>query len=222
MLKAYDGIDFRKIKNINDSWFFEPFSYFGINVHPYEVIFAKISWFYLQTGHNIDIIDKFTNWTYQSQLPPELTPPKFDWITYVLNNPDIYNAGILTEEKAKNHYNQYGKHEQRKITPDMVITRYLKINVENNNDNINNGILIGHYTGRFVVIPDIPNTEHLNCLINKHCLKTRIYLSIQHDGWKNVKISNEMMKTLYLLKTDNAQYLEINEIPKDEIFNKFL
>jgi hypothetical protein len=38
----------------------------------------------------------------------------FDWMYYVSNNRDLRKAGIITEEKAREHWNKYGKKEGRK------------------------------------------------------------------------------------------------------------
>ena len=42
---------------------------------------------------------------------------KFDWKQYLLNYPDITEAGILTEEKALTHWNNHGKREGRTCIP---------------------------------------------------------------------------------------------------------
>ena len=45
----------------------------------------------------------------------------YNWLSYVNNNKDLQNAGITTEEKANNHYNNYGKYEKRIYNGDMGI-----------------------------------------------------------------------------------------------------
>ena len=42
-------------------------------------------------------------------------PPKtnFDWKFYLQQNPDLGNAGIITEQQANDHWNTYGKQEGR-------------------------------------------------------------------------------------------------------------
>ena len=45
--------------------------------------------------------------------PVYSVPRDFDWETYLQNNPDLGPAGINTEEKAKKHWEEYGKKEGR-------------------------------------------------------------------------------------------------------------
>ena len=40
--------------------------------------------------------------------------PKFDWKFYIHIYPDLQNAGINTELKAKYHFLKYGYHENRR------------------------------------------------------------------------------------------------------------
>ena len=44
----------------------------------------------------------------------------FDWMYYVSNNRDLRKAGIITEEKALEHWNKYGKKEGRKGHHDYI------------------------------------------------------------------------------------------------------
>ena len=45
----------------------------------------------------------------------------FNWEQYLKNYPDLYHSGITTEEKVKQHYIKYGRHEGRKDTPLDII-----------------------------------------------------------------------------------------------------
>ena len=43
----------------------------------------------------------------------------YNWVAYVNMNKDLQNAGIITEEAAKRHYNNHGKYEKRIYNGDM-------------------------------------------------------------------------------------------------------
>jgi len=45
----------------------------------------------------------------------------YNWVSYINNNKDLQNAGIITEETANHHYNNYGKYEKRIYNSDMGI-----------------------------------------------------------------------------------------------------
>uniref|UniRef100_A0A6C0KS47 Sugar O-methyltransferase n=1 Tax=viral metagenome TaxID=1070528 RepID=A0A6C0KS47_9ZZZZ len=44
---------------------------------------------------------------------------KYNWVSYVNMNKDLQDAGIITEEAANDHYNNYGKYENRKYNSDL-------------------------------------------------------------------------------------------------------
>jgi hypothetical protein len=44
---------------------------------------------------------------------------KYNWVSYVNMNKDLQDAGIITEEAANDHYNNYGKYESRKYNSDF-------------------------------------------------------------------------------------------------------
>jgi len=103
LLKAFDGVDFRK-KCGREPFYFVPFmpnEYYGFNVHPYEVIFIKVN------GESF--IEKFTDW---SDISDVALPLDFNWQEYLLVNPDIA-IKQYGEYFAKYHWFNYGIFEKR-------------------------------------------------------------------------------------------------------------
>jgi hypothetical protein len=109
MLRAYNGVDFRKDKRTTEG-VFKSHEYYGMNVHPYEVIFPKISTKNLTVEENIYLVDHYTNW---ASGPDEHKSFSFDWVHYILQHPDLLEAGISNRRSAFSHYRYHGKYEQR-------------------------------------------------------------------------------------------------------------
>lgn len=249
MLKAYDGVDFRKASNkIHMLGFFGPYSYFGINPHPYELIFSKVSMGYdIFDGYHKTIIDKFTNWT---SNPQELKYEDFDWVYYLLKYPDLRNAGISTKTGASKHYEIHGKEENRLINQFKSTPNYYLIDLNplttsgllNQFWSLINGILIGHYVGRNVVVenfyPDynkidkipieaIIDIDSLNCLIVELGLNTYVTTKVQGANWLPSRYYNPtketfdqygFINTLALLKSEAEKYLDIHDTFTDTMF----
>jgi hypothetical protein len=250
MLKAYDGIDFRNFQSKVDTLcFFEPYSYFGTNVHPYEVIFWKILGDDRQSGHNKEVVDKYTNWTYR---PQEIDSPFFDWIYYLLQNDDLRKAGIVTKDTAISHYTHCGRFENRKTNRCFETLKFFKIDLNplrtsgllNQFWSLVNGILIGHCVGRQIMvdkfypdynqnktipIQDIIDIQALNCLIAELGLKTHVTTNVIDANWMPSQYINptkktfecsDFISTLAFLQLEDEKYIDISDTFSDVIFKQ--
>lgn len=250
MLKAFDGVDFRKCrKMVNTLYFFEPYSYFGTNVHPYEVIFCKIMGDDRQSGHNKEIVDKYTNWTLAPQYIEE---PTFDWIYYLTQYEDLRKASIKTEPGALKHYQFFGQKEARRVNSNSVFPNFYQIDLNplrtsgllNQLWSLVNGILIGHYTGKHIVIngfypdynqprtvpiKDLIDIQDLNCLIVKLGLRTHVTTSIEDVTWKDSRFINPtkayfskhgFVDVISFLKSEDDKYINIGDTFCDNIFRR--
>ena len=193
MLKVKDGIDYRIQKKYDGGVLCED-EYYGTNVHPYETIVCKISTNMPRAGRNIKLVDLYTNW---NAGPIKSSPQSFNWVQYLLNNPDLIDAGIVTNQQANRHYLNHGRLEGR--APQIILprSRYYKIDLNplltngliNQLYSLINGILIGHYVGRnilvtnfypqydkpnYLPIEDIIDMAHLNMSITKLGLSTYV------------------------------------------------
>jgi hypothetical protein len=250
MLKAYDNIDFRKNRGtVNTLCFFEPYSYFGTNIHPHEIIFCKVMGDDRQSGHNKEILDKYTNWQYESQ---KISVPSFDWVYYLIKYEDLRKAGIKSEQHANAHYNTCGRNEMRDTYHHSNTISHLRIDLNplrtsgliNQMWSLVNGILLGHCTGKHIVvsgfyadynqnrtvpIQDLIDIPALNCLIVKLGLHTHVTTHLNDVTWKPSNYMNPT-KTLYsdcgfidtiaFLKSESDKYIDISDTFCDNMFRK--
>lgn len=121
LLTVFQDIDFRtddpfRGQNLN---VFGHDDYYGIEVHPYEVIFIKIPKF----GHEnlFKVVDRLSIWkkTYNNYSPRTKGEEdmSFDWKEYLKANRDV-SLIENSESFATNHFKQYAKKEGRKLRPD--------------------------------------------------------------------------------------------------------
>lgn len=121
LLASFQDVDFRVQKIfINNLNVFGHDDYYGIEVHPYEVIFIKVPKF----GHEylFKTIDRYSSWnklhiqdkTENKMQNKKTVEIKFDWRDYLKNNRDVFWIDN-SEDFANYHYNNFGIKENRKI-----------------------------------------------------------------------------------------------------------
>ena len=103
LLSVYNNHDFRKVPKPTHLFnHYHSKNYFGMDIHPYEVIFIKLSGW---TKHLLPSIQLYTK--YHSSCPLD-----FNWKTYLQLNPDIA-AKSNTESFAIHHWKHFGLLENR-------------------------------------------------------------------------------------------------------------
>jgi hypothetical protein len=125
-----DNIDDDDIDHIDLKNYIEKFKY----LEQKKYITKEDAWNLL-----VIIYDKINDDSYKEDMN------YFDWTYYIKNNTDLYNNNILSKYEALNHWNKYGKNENRNhrftynISNDIddIIKNYLnKISKYNNIDEI--------------------------------------------------------------------------------------
>lgn len=191
MLKAYRGIDFRVQKNYRGTSFLSH-DYYGTTIHPYETIFCPTSSGQLRIDDKL--IDLYTDWNSGSARKPS---KMINWVHYLINNPDLIKAGILTKPEALKHYMSYGIYEGRSPIIPMAQHKYYVLDLYSSTTNslieqmysLITGILIGHFVGRNIIlsgfythrgqnvqspIDHIIDIPRLNLLLNQLQLTTQV------------------------------------------------
>ena len=111
LLPRFKGVDFRNKNTVKELFpqninIFGHEDYYGIEVHPFEVIFLKVPKF----GHEylFKTLERFSVWFNDNK------ENNFNWKEYLKINRDVFWVNN-SEEFAITHYNGYGKYENRKI-----------------------------------------------------------------------------------------------------------
>lgn len=235
LLRAYQGIDFRKSSFHHQTiCLFELFSYYGMAIHPYEVIFPKITGDAHQSGHQQYMIDKYTSWEMNSEIP--LPIPSFDWIQYTLQHPDpskIFNRATA--------WSQYTISGGNLTVQDKIKFYQIDLNPWRTSGLFNqlwsliNGILLAHLLTRNVVVSSfypshqkndqlpldqIVDIQYLNCLIAELGLRTHLTMKVDGVRWQNSKYlnptkdvydKNGFLKMLTLMNQEEYRYLNLND-----------
>jgi hypothetical protein len=146
---------------------------------------------------------------FEGRIFPKISAQVFDWKFYT-SYPDL--TFIKTEEQALNHYIKHGKNEGR--LPLGSINIPIKMNLSDKYFMIDlpaglcnqlwalfNGIIIGHYTQRIIMVTGfgcnynqsqkvplglIIDIKHLNRVIDELKLKTQVVDSTPQLNWKTV------------------------------------
>jgi len=214
MLKALHGIDFRQNRDSTPHTFFWRSKYFGIDVHPFEVIFIKTT----TLVGNCELsptIHKITAW---HDHPADINWKDFDWRLYVLSYEDLWLHGVRTESAAINHYQTHGYYESRlkhgTVTPGRFFTVELGTDLAKQLIGLVNAIIIGHYTNRTISIRNFYSKtidiNRLNVLIAGFGLMTQITLNGQFQRREKYEISsNDYMQLLYDLRSQKSHALDL-------------
>lgn len=162
LLTAFKGVDFRNYQgNINGFSVFSQDAYFGIDPHPYEVIFPKDSSHPSHQGRQKVVMAKLTNWKMNpGQFPVTTTrnllPKNFNWQEYLRLNPDVSKVSN-TKAFAEEHYLKHGSKEGRSYVAPIVTTsseqlpkdfdwrEYLRLNPSLLKMGINENFARNHY-----------------------------------------------------------------------------
>jgi len=219
MLKAYHGIDFRTSKNFPDS-VFKNYGYYGIHVHPYEVIFGKITQKDIHTEENIQLINKYTDWNY--------APANEDFRKAELNHCGKF------EERSK----YYKVH----LNPDRTSGLFNQLY------SLVNAILLGHYTNRKILLTyfypeyntdeEIPigkiiDLSRLNLIISQLNLSTYVHDVSTFLGhvkseidtcskscyYNPTKRSGDLLQILAELSKDQGQILDLGDTFSNTLFS---
>lgn len=126
--------------------------------------------------------------------------PKFEPNYYIKRYPDLRKAGINTKEKARSHYNKFGKHELRTGNPDCEITRKgqlgcLKSHIEMITDAKEKG-----YKRILILEDDVKlhinftkELEKVQKVIDAEPDWDIIYLGAQQHAWNKIKIDKDKL-----------------------------
>jgi len=226
MLTSFKGIDFRVYKQIKDLNVFANDNYFGIEVHPYEVIFIK----YPSTLHQslIKTIEMLTEWKNNNLLSPKNEMnPSFNWKEYLKLNKDVFWVDN-SEEFSKIHYLNHGIKEGRKfkgplkhwevyltLNPDIMATHSNRLTVQSHYSSF------GASEKRQTVItgfdPDKFNwIYYRNINVLPH-VKTRLQ-AINHYINHGMKL-----KLKYQLQEPTKYYLiDLNPLSSSGLFNQMI
>lgn len=128
LLSAFDGWDFRKEKDtFNQLITYFDQQYFGMTIHPYEVLFAKIPADASLGSESRLIAEKYTSWQRIPELlamGQEITskqnwvsfpfPDEWDYRTYLALNPDVHTKYGFNMASARKHWVTSGIREKRR------------------------------------------------------------------------------------------------------------
>lgn len=202
LLKAYQGVDFRVAKR-GTICFYASESYFGINPHPYEVIFSKIPGDKRQAGNNQRLVDLYTHWSSPHNI---VEPVGFDWLSYLLLNPDLIEAGITTSELASLHYRQHATSEARISEIGQEKRHYFRYS----GHGIAAALIFAHYAERDLIVVGYRAWAELNIKVAGK-LKSRIWADVSGSIWQSVTVQGDLVRTLYLLRKEKTAYLELSQ-----------
>ena len=221
MLKALQGVDFRKNRKPNEHMFFWRSTYFGIDVHPYEVIFSKVTATGIGSRETIPAVVHLTSWSKNSQL---LDYKRFDWISDTLAHQDLWNQNFRTKAAAYDHFVHRGIKEGRLPYNTHIEGYYYLIDLSDYHPPpyhhglfnqlliLVNGIIIGHYTGRYIGVsnfyPDynsktaypinkVIDINRLNVLLVELGLRTQVGINDLNYDTKDSKYKNKIPYTNY-------------------------
>lgn len=166
---------------------------------------------------------------------------KWDPISYVLTNRDLYRKGIR-DTIADDHYKKIGRQERRLIYRD-VGTRYMSVsfNCDKNNSlgkQLNclvTAIILGHYTARNVVldymytdysdttklipIESIIDIDGLNRRLQENGIRTRV-ISVTGDDLYSVKlktnVTNSIVKNFFHTYTPDRYIEYMHELAHED------
>jgi hypothetical protein len=145
MLTKFRGCDFRTYKHSKDLNIFANDSYFGIEVHPYEVIFIK----YPAANHTslINTIERLTEWKNNQVITQRDMDRSFDWKDYLKANKDVFWADN-SEEYSRLHYVSHGAKEGRRLrlTPLKHWEVYVTLNPDIVPTYLGKDMIRSHYT----------------------------------------------------------------------------
>lgn len=127
LLSAYKGIDFRDPKDaeLMENPFREK-EYYGMDIHPYEIIFKKVPPRSTNGITSLKVVSKYTKWINGEHYPKDLllievnenpnkeiqVPEDFDWREYLYLNADVLCGGC-NKINAESHWIRYGFREDR-------------------------------------------------------------------------------------------------------------
>jgi hypothetical protein len=107
LLSSYHNTDISPISSIRSRVHHINQWYYGIDIHPYEVIFCKD-----KGNSNIKLLTKNHDLHFAQSISPTI-PKDFDWKQYLELNPDISHP-FTDEVMVKKHWLNFGFYEERR------------------------------------------------------------------------------------------------------------